>query len=231
MKDLKYITLAHKLNAENHSVLLKHKLHFRGNVKSISLVSLVKETPQLGISNIKTEQTALNCLGKIINNEKQFTLGRTTREKELQAWLILHALTNNNKLYFDNQLAFITSELALYENKTRIVNDILAIDEEENLVVIELKSTRDKKRIELQVANFIAIINKNKPFFTSLVKAITNRNWNGKIKGIVVWNDSGKMKRVINNAYREICYFEKRTKGKKLIDYDANNNIQFKEIE
>ncbi|MBK8608898.1 MAG: hypothetical protein IPL84_02815 [Chitinophagaceae bacterium] len=230
MKELKYILSAHKLNTDYQAVLLKHKLHFRGNVKSISLVSLAKETPQLGISNIKTEQTALNWLGKIINKEKQFTLGRTTREKELQAWLIHYALTNNNKLYFDNQLAFITSELALYENKTRIVNDILAIDEEENLVVIELKSTRDKKRIELQVANFIAIINKNKPFFTSLVKAITNRNWNGKTKGIVVWNDSGKMKRVINNAYREICYFEKGTKGKRLIDYDANNNIQFKEI-
>ncbi len=230
MEELKYITIAHKLNSENHSLLLKNKLHFRGNVKSMSLISLAKENPEIGLSNIKTEETALLKLAKVISGEIVFEKNRDTREKELQAWVIHDALTKNKKLYFDNQLEFITSELALYENKNRIVNDILAIDDKGNLVVVELKSTRDKQRIELQVANFINIINKNKTFFFKLVETIANKQWNGNTNGIVVWNDSREMKRVINKDYREICYFEKGAKGKKLIDYDSNDNIQFIEI-
>lgn len=230
MKELKYIQIANKLNQELHDALVEHKLHFRGNIKSLSLVSLSKATPELGISNIKTEKTALKLFHETKHKKAPFSLGRTTREKELQAWLIYNALSNNRKIYFDDQLEFVTSELALYENGNRIVNDILAVDRSGDLVVIELKSARDKHRIESQVLNFIRIINTNKVFFSELLKTTLNKNWSGKVKGIVVWNNSSKPKRVINSSFREICYLEKLINGKRYIDYDAKGNVQFKEL-
>ena len=113
MKDLKYISLAHKLNTKHHELMLQHKLHFRGNVKSISLISLAKETPEIGESNIRSEKGALLKLEAIINGTLPLLKNRNTREKELQAWLILNALSSNKQLFFDSKLQFITSELAL----------------------------------------------------------------------------------------------------------------------
>lgn len=230
MHDFKYISLAHSLNTTNHTKLLKNQLHYRGNLKSLSLISLSKETPELGVSNIKTEATALKKLELLIDGKIPLELGRSTREKELQSWLILNALKNKNRLFFDTNLTFISSELALFNEKNRVVNDILAIDSNNDLVIIELKSTREKKRIEIQVENFTNIALENKSFFTDYIKLITGKVWSGKTKGIAVWPDSRLSKRTISSKYREICYLESGVKGAKKIAYNENGDIQFKEI-
>lgn len=231
MNEFKYIDLANTLNEEHHLLLMKHKLHFRGNLKSISLISLHPKTPELGFSSIRTRQTALRKLDQIIANPNSLSLGRKTREKELQAWIIFNALSNQNKMYFDSSLRFISSELALYRGKSRVVNDLLAIDEENSLVVIELKSRREKKRLENQVDNYVNIIKANIPFFKKFIMINTGKQWNGKIKGVVIWPSSRLMKRVIKPEYREFVYLEQGEKGDKRIDYDGKGNIQFIEIE
>jgi hypothetical protein len=226
LAELRYLKLAHKLNGLYQDKLLQNKLHFRGNTKSISLISLAKETPDIGKSGILTEKTAKKYLDAICSGDYHLEKKRDTREKELQAWLIYNALTNNHKLFFDPSLSFLTSELSISDT----VNDILAIDDIGNLVVIELKSARNKKRLEQQIEAFMAIIETNKSFFSELVELLSGRRWTGETRGMVVWPASTQRIRKIKPGIREICYKEKVVDGKRLINYDSEGNIQFVEM-
>lgn len=227
---MKYIKLAHDLNTEHHATLMKHKIHFRGNRHSLSLISLDAKTPEIGISGIRTERAAIQKMKDVVNGKHKFTKGRETREKELQAWLIYDALSNGHRLFFDRKLHLLTSELAITENGKRVVNDLLALDEEGNLVVVELKSSRDLKRIERQVDNFLNVIENNQKFFMELVSALTDRKWTGQATGMVVWNASFKQVRKIRKEWREVCYLEKVENGLRVIDYDEQGSIQFKQM-
>lgn len=202
---LRYFSIAHELNEEYKERLKSSYLHFRGNLKSFSLISLHPDTPEIGKSNIKTKANGL----KELENANLNSAGRETPEKKLQAHIIGTAISNNNFLPFDANIEFLTSELALYnKDGDRKVTDILGFDNQNNLVVIELKSSRLKKKIEEQVDDFTKIIENEKVFFSELVKLLTNgRAWSGGITKIGVWPKAKRVNRkVLKEDVREIVY-------------------------
>lgn len=75
----------------------------------------------------------MNCYSY---KKEELSKGRDTPEKELQAWIIKDALTNENKFRFDERIEFLTSELALevelydkHDSRKRYVVDLLGVDE------------------------------------------------------------------------------------------------------
>lgn len=201
--ELEYFQLAKSLNCDFHDILAEKKAHFRGNTNSCSLISLDPRTPEIGISNINKK----NAEDKLLNF-KPLKPARDTDEKTLQAWIILNAIQNNNILPFGNDLTFITSELAIVlEDKKRIVNDILAIDKDDNLVVIELKSLRVNE-VKDQTIKFKEVIESDPIFFSHLTKLMTDRHWNGSIRCMVVWPKSEGKTRAISPEYEEVEVYE-----------------------
>lgn len=202
---LKYFKIAKELNEKYHLLLTQYKLHFRGNQKSFSLVSLEKDTAEKGKSRLKSKEPAEKLL--LSNNLKLETPKRSTPEKELQAWIINFAVNNDGILPFGKKIQFITSELAihidineyygelgLFYPKKKMVNDILAIDEKSNLCIIELKTKRVNE-VKKQAIDFEKVILKNKDFFKELIFLMTSKTWNGKCRKISVWNKvKGKIK-------------------------------------
>jgi len=213
MKELEYFKLAKSLNEKFSEELLKKEAHFRGNIKSFSLISLNSKTHERGDSGIKTEKTAES---KLLNfNPKVPHKTRVTPEKILQSWIILNAIRNNHILPFGDNLTFITSELAIpLGTKRRIVNDILAINENNDLVVIELKSIR-VNQVKKQALEFKQIIlsDKYKTFFEDLTKLMTGKSWSGNVKCVFVWpkangKPSEKDKEIVEYQYSENYIFE-----------------------
>jgi len=214
-ENLKYFNLANELNEKFSQKLLEKKAHFRGNVNSFSLVSLNSETPEIGVSRIKTVRKAEEELSKFNPKEPM----RKTPEKSLQAWIILNTIQNNYILPFGNNLTFITSELAIVlEDKKRVVNDILAINENNDLVVIELKSIR-VNQVKDQVLKFkkeVILSDKYKSFFEDLTKLMTRKSWSGNVKCVIVWpkrngesQPQEKYKEIEEYQYSENYVFEK----------------------
>jgi hypothetical protein len=183
--DIKYFKLAKSLNEKFSAELRKKEAHFRGNINSFSLISLNSKTPEIGKSGITTEENAKEELSKFKPKEPK----RKTPEKSLQSWIILNAIHNDHILPLGNNLTFISSELAivLKDNK-RMVNDILAIDGDNNLVVIELKSAR-VNQVKEQAIEFKKVIQSDeyKLFFKLLTELMTGKSWNGNVKCVIVW--------------------------------------------
>jgi hypothetical protein len=194
---LKYFRIAQELNKKNGVKLKDDKLHFRGNIGSFSLISLAKKTPEQGKGGFVDNTTAQDFLDKEIDSlleSKREKIddgkSRKTREKELQAWIIDYAINHEYHLPFSDGLTFLTSELA-FAKPEKIVNDILALDLDGSLVVIELKSSRDKATLEGQVERFFGKIECDRDFFKELVKLLApGKSWNGRRRGMIVWPDS-----------------------------------------
>ena len=209
--ELKYFKLAKELNDEQHDLLIEKKLHFRGNKNSVSLISLAKETAEKGVPNIKEKEKAESILhNQIILEEPK----RDTPEKVLQAWIILDAMRNNGKLPFKENLTFITSEL-VFANKEEyqlskpnrdIRNDVLAIDNDNNLCIIELKYSRVNE-VKKQTIEFEKVVKNETEFFHQLVLLYTNQKWNGSIRKIAVWpNTKGKTRTQEYSDVEEVNY-------------------------
>ncbi len=210
-EELKYFKLAKELNDEHHDLLVEKKLHFRGNKNSVSLISLAKETAEKGVPNIKEKEKAKSILhNQIILEEPK----RDTPEKVLQAWIILDAMRNKGKLPFKENLTFITSEL-VFANKEEyqlskpnrdIRNDILAIDNDNNLCIIELKYSRVNE-VKKQTIEFEKVVKNETEFFHQLVFLYTNQKWNGSIRKIAVWpNTTGKARLQEYSDVEEVNY-------------------------
>ena len=200
-ENLKYFKLANELNEKFSKKLLEMEAHFRGNVKSCSLISLNSETPEIGVSGIKTMEKAEKELSKF-KPEKH----RDTPEKSLQSWIILNAIRNNHILPFGDNLTFITSELAIVlENNKRMVNDILAINENNDLVVVELKSAR-VNQVKDQALDFKKIIqsNEHKTFFKHLTELMTGKSWSGNVQCVIVWKKANGTPKPPQDKYKEI---------------------------
>ena len=245
MKDerLKYIKIAKDLNEKFKAELAKKQLHFRGNRGSFSLISLDRKTPEQGKSGF-TDEKLFNMnkdqmdiywaeIDEILTSKREKRErgeSRPTREKELQAWIINYAINNDNNLPFSSGIKFLTSELAFQTSK-KIVNDILAIDQEGSLVVVELKSARHKQELKNQVDDFCGVITDEEEFFKELVELLAQeREWNGEIRRMIVWPDAnGKPRNDWASAgIEEVRYKEKKGKdGLQEIDYDENSNIVF----
>jgi hypothetical protein len=172
--NLKYFILAHHLNKEYKEILLKNCVHFRGNEGSMSMISISEEKPELGVPKCSykkyTEGDIRNEIEQDINKIKNEPKPRRlTPEKNLQAWIIKHALNNDYKLPFDNDITFITSELAIENEEGRkIVTDILGYDKSSNrLCIIELKSDRQLTRLIEQVNRFEELVKEKMQSFSN----------------------------------------------------------------
>lgn len=214
LEELKYFKLAKELNDKHYAFLIEKKLHFRGNKNSISLISLAKETAEKGIPNIKEKKKAENILFKEIILEE---LKRNTPEKVLQAWIILDAMLNNGKLAFKDNLIFITSELVfankekyrLSKPKKDIRNDVLAIDNDNNLCIVEIKYSRVNE-VKKQAIEFEKVVNNEPEFFHQLIRLYTDRIWNGCVRKIAVWpKTEGKSRTQKYLDVEEVNYSEK----------------------
>lgn len=184
---LKYFKIAKDLNEKYHEELIIKKLHFRGNLNSFSLISVNQHSPELGIANRLT--SIENATKKLKNyNEELVYPKRRTEEKNLQAYIINHAMEHQGVLPFGNFI-FITSELAIkIDNNNRIVNDILAIDSLNNLAIIELKSSRSNK-VKIQTIDFEnKVVKTQANFIKELVSTMSGITWNGKVRKIAVWS-------------------------------------------
>lgn len=209
---MKFFQMAHELNLVNHEKLKEKELHFRGSMHSFSLISLARETAEVGLKNLKSLKEGENALNNKIASKLSKSLGRSTPEKVLQAWIIKHAINNEMLLPFGKNLTFLTSELAFKSvfvkskgKNGKLVNDLLAIDDNGSLWIIELKSERHKKRLADQVNDFIAVIDKSRDFFVDLVTTISDKKWNGTLHGMVVW-PYAKTSPLNWGEIVEICY-------------------------
>jgi hypothetical protein len=198
-ENLKYFKLAKELNEKFHNELLEKEAHFRGNINSFSLISLSRETPEKGVSVTKE-----NAEEKLLRFKPE-PPKRETPEKSLQSWIILNAIRNNHILPFGDNLTFITSELAIQLENKKVVNDILAIDKDNNLVVIELKSIR-VNQVKEQALEFKQIIlsDEYKIFFKQLTELMTCKVWNGEIRCMIVWPKTSGKPQKPQEKYKEI---------------------------
>lgn len=200
--NLKNFQLSKDLNELFHDRLLQIKAHFRGNYSSCSLISLSEHTPEIGVANV-TMSNAREILDTFTPQEP----ARKTPEKSLQAWIILKAISNKSELPFGEHLTFITSELVGQTVKgKKYVNDILAIDQDNNLVVIELKSKRTTD-VMLQTLKFKAYIEENESFFEALTKLMVNREWNKKIRCVAIWPKSGLVSHFDSSKFENVEVF------------------------
>jgi hypothetical protein len=212
---MKYFRAAKELNEEYEKDLKVKKLHFRGNRGSFSLISLDLMIPEQGKGGFTEKghgrKYLENKIDTLLARKKkrvELDLSRPTPEKVLQAWIIDRAINHEYQLPFSEGLTFLTSELA-FNAPEKIVNDILAIDQQGRLVVIELKSSRNKSILEEQIQCFCNIIDGNKEFFQSLVPVLTShRTWHGGIRKMIVWPDAknGQPRSDWNEGIEEIRY-------------------------
>ena len=203
--NLEYFEKAVKWNQKYYQELKDKKFHCRGNLKSVSLISLNKETPEKGFSNIKSENILKNRLARVDEIKKP---KRATGEKLLQARIIYEALyKNNHYLPFGNKIKFVTSELALQNSENKIINDILGFSDDGELYIIELKSLRYKTELENQVNNFENFVLSNIELFYNILN-IYGCEWDkniNKIKKAVVWNKLNN-KKVFSKDIIEFVY-------------------------
>ncbi|MEZ4600145.1 MAG: hypothetical protein R2940_10210 [Syntrophotaleaceae bacterium] len=232
---MKYFRMAKELNEECKDRLNANKLHFRGNVGSFSLISLAKDTPEQGKGGFTSKEQGRRFLHEKIDpllsdKKEKIEAGgsRKTREKELQAWIIDYAINHKHQLPFFDGLTFLTSELA-FQERGKIVNDILAIDYAGRLVVIELKSSRHKKTLEGQVEAFCEVIESKQHFFNQLVSLLApEKVWNGQVRKMIVWPDvNGITRKDWHGGIEEVRYKEKQGPNGLEIDYNDRGEIVF----
>lgn len=167
-----YFRLAVEFEKQFVEILFKNQVHFRGNLNSLSLISISEDKPELGVTcrmhTHWTESIVQSYIDKIIDKPEP---KRATPEKSLQAWIIRKSLENKHLLPFNKSIRFITSEFAIQDDiKGKIVSDILGYDVKMNrLVILELKSARHLSRLIEQVNNMEYIVNKYPSFFEELV--------------------------------------------------------------
>lgn len=187
MESTYYLKLAKELNDEQHDELLRKRAHFRGNMNSLSLISLAPETAERGVTGIKSKDVAIEKLKTFKADKPE----RNTPEKKLQSWIIFAAMRNGGILPFGDGLRFLTSELAFKEKGRKIVNDILALNRENDLVIIELKSSRLTKVFD-QTIEFQKLIEHKKELFAEIVQTVGECIWSGKVQKVIVWKDGRK---------------------------------------
>lgn len=190
-----FLKLAFNLEKKFSDILMVNEVHFRGNLNSISFISISHEKPELGVKCNLHRKWDEEIIQNYINRIKAKPVPqRPTPEKLLQSWIIRKSRENNNFFTFDNSIRFITSELAIVDDiKGKIVPDILGFDTEKNrLVIIEIKSKRNLGRLIEQVKNFENIIYKNLYFFNELLELFGYQIKNEPLK-VIIWPKPKKM--------------------------------------
>ncbi|MDL2331216.1 hypothetical protein LJC62_04330, partial [Odoribacter sp. OttesenSCG-928-A06] len=89
-------------------------------------------------------------------------------------------------------------------------------------VVIELKSSRVNE-VKKQANNFKKEIELQKDFFRELTFLMTNREWNGKVRCIIVWPKVESIARKNPEEYKEVEEYQYSKKGEGFIIKNANS--------
>ena len=118
-------------------------------------------------------------------------------------------------------------DVQLSERK-KIVNDILAIDSNNNLAIIELKSLRNNK-VKQQTIDFEEkVIIPHSPLIKELVKIITGKTWNEKTRKIAVWNAPTSQKSIrLNSIADKVELYNYVYEGEKTNQYVIMNKVFF----
>jgi len=202
MDKFRFISLtenARLIRSELHEIISKMngQVHFRPGVDGISMISLLSHSPQMGLSkipNIKTFKTKFDDLFE--RHCRQVAPIRLTPEKELQSYLIALAYRHPQRLLpFDSlDLMFVTDEIPVYMDKKdkKVVCDILAISKKKNgyaPVLVELKSSREKKRLIEQVSDYAPVIDANIEKYSNLFSALLGKRIElvGPCEKWIVW--------------------------------------------
>lgn len=155
-------------------------VHFRPASTGISMVGLRPDRPQRGKSGIKGLQRVADNFESLF--EKHCIAcdqGRPTPEKTLQSYLVAAAYRNGRRVEplsaaDETPPVFVTDELPLPAADGRIVCDLLAL-RGRRPAVIELKSSREMKRLVEQVTRYSALVDEHLALFEELYSAVLGR--------------------------------------------------------
>lgn len=175
---------ARKIGDQLEAIRDRHRgqVHFRPSSTGVSMIGLRPDRPQRGKSRIKDLGRLANDFDRIFREYcVDCDQGRPTREKRLQSYLVAEAYRSDRRLEHlhdgGDRLppVFVTDELSLpADGGRRLVCDILALDGDVPSV-IELKSSRQMKRLVAQVEGYAALVDEHIHLFSELYSAILGR--------------------------------------------------------
>lgn len=175
------------------------QVHFRPSSRGVAMVGLLPERPQRGKGSYKDvegladhfdEEFRLRCV--------EIEQGKVTPEKALQSWMIAEAYQHDRSMVsIDEQLCFVTDEIALPIDGGRIVCDLLALRDTEQgpvPVILELKSKRELKRLVAQVNGYASLVDQHRELFGRLCSILLDRPvaLAGPCEKWIVWPAEGE---------------------------------------
>lgn len=175
---------------------MKGQVHFRPGVDGVSMVSLLPQSPQMGLPKIPKIEKFKPQFSELFEKHcRQAKPERPTPEKELQSFLIAKAYRDPRRLLpFDAlELIFVTDEIPVHvENQEKVVCDLLAMRKNETgyvPVLIELKSSRDMKRLIEQVKSYARVIDLYIEHYSNLFSALLGKKIKlaGPCERWIVW--------------------------------------------
>jgi ADP-ribosyl-[dinitrogen reductase] hydrolase len=204
------ISSARKIRAHLQHVLKAHghEVHFRPGSTGVAMVGLLHDRPQRGRSGIKDlEAFARSYESEFEKHCRSVTQGRPTGEKALQSFLISNAFEHNGRLHAINtaststnepvELTFVTDEISLPIETSKIVCDVLALRRDHGRctpVLLELKDTRALGRLIKQVDTYAALIDEHAELFAQLFGALLGEDlrFDAPTEKWIVWPQAGE---------------------------------------
>lgn len=180
---IRAIEWAREIERHLAAVRARHvgQVHFRPASTGIAMIGLLPDRPQRGKSGITMPaRLAANFEAEFRGHCVDCEHRRLTPEKRLQSWLIAEAYRHDRRLRplaapdLAAPLIFITDELSLPADDGRIVCDLLALDDDRP-VILELKPSREKKRLVEQVTRYAALVEAHITLFSELCSIILGR--------------------------------------------------------
>ena len=204
----KIIAQAHEVRRELGALLASGKnVHFRPGSKGFSMVGLLHDKPQLGVSGLTDTKHTVAHFDELF---KEHCDGdgpiRKTPEKSLQSFLTrdayahgrhMDAIEEASKRTNDPvELLFITDEIRLPHESANIVCDVLALRVDhgvETPVLLELKSGRELERLVGQVETYATLVDAHEDLFADLFAATLGREvrFDGPTERWIVWPAAG----------------------------------------
>lgn len=187
--DLSCFRLALEFEQEFAEVLLKHEVHFRGKLHSLSLISLSKERAGVEILYKNYRSRSIKTLLQHIHEiQKKAPPKKRIYENLLQAWIIKESKLNGGSLPFDNDIKFITSELAITNKGNKYFMNIIGYDIITfQIVIIVLRANRLCSKLKENFDDFADIFTENYTFFEQLIQLYGYDKLNPTPKKAIVW--------------------------------------------
>jgi hypothetical protein len=205
----KIIESAHAIRSTLKAVLEAHvgRVHFRPGAGGFAMVGLLPHRPQRGQSGLQSTTRLARDFERVFAKHcVDVDQGRITPEKALQSWLIREAQAHASRLRTLSEasrstrdpadLCFVTDEIALPFEESRVVCDLLALRTDGGRctpVIIELKSTRALSRIVTQVNTYASLITAHADLFAELYRVLLDRPilFDGPPEKWIIWPRAG----------------------------------------